>query len=358
MAFQDALQHFQRLDREAQDRISDDLQRLLDLCWTHRVRHKSRGRKSIKARNLDVYALYNRIFPNLTFGHGHMSAFLDGLTQIAHPVEVQCSIANRAGEGSEDTLGLMLRGFFGARRAASGFAELRAPAFRQLAEFVRENPNSPLLEELGRTFFHYRSHRAPASFRLYLNLHETGRAQVMNWVVGNILALPGCSNAKVGPPGQEVRADVVVMYFADQPTVDDAVRLLREFQRGRHRECFQHGIPRMLQAIEGLRGVGFGAEPPVALQETDDMLVMRARASSFGTYRSQLIEMALEYTLYEDEGKPEFIDRVVEYFRSAGISPAHPERHVNIQRLIARTRQIERLVEARQPIPDEWFIYG
>jgi hypothetical protein len=118
------------------------------------------------------------------------------------------------------------------------------------------------------------------------------------------------------------------------------------------------GVPRTVRQIDDLVGVGTGAEPPVGLKGDGTYLIMRRSSSSFGTYRQQLIELALTYTLHNGQSKDQFIQRVVRYFHMAGIDPAHPDRHVNIDRLIAIANRIELLISQGQEVPDNLQIFG
>jgi hypothetical protein len=101
-----------------------------------------------------------------------------------------------------------------------------------------------------------------------------------------------------------------------------------------------------------------GAGPPVGLGRDGDQLMMRNRAASFGSYRQALVELALEETLDKNQGKGEFVRRVVTYFKAAGIDPAQPDRHVNIEQMIRIAAYIEWCLANQQRIPENLKIGG
>jgi len=356
MAASEARRFWQTLDQQARERLSDDLQRVLDLTWSHRLDHKT---NSIAAGNANVYVLYNRILNNWTYAPAGMFTFLERLSMIGRDVEVQCSIGTGGNTQGEDELGMILRFYFGARRAASGFALVNPATFQRIIQAMRGDPNSRLLELMAQSFFHYRRTLAPCSWRIYLNVQPAERATVMRWVVNTVLPGRGCSNAKVGGPGRELRADSIVIYLDDQRAIDLALGGLRAYQSGAaDQNRFVLGVPRMVKEIPGLRGVGVGAEPPVALASDRGRLLMFTGSSSFGTYRQQLIELALAYTLYQGEGREAFGRRVVDYFDAAGIDPAHPERHVDPARLRRIAQAVEGYWARRERVPDNLAIWG
>ena len=356
MSPKDARTFWQNLDHQSRNRPSDDLQRMLDLVWSHRVSHKN---KTISGANADVYALYNRIFKNWSYTPGGMMGFLQGLTAIQIPVEVQCRIAAIPGKDKEDELGRTLRRYFGATRAASGFAQMSPGNFRVLVQFLQTDQNGHLMSLLAPTFFHYRRTQAKSEWRIYLHVNSEYRPAVMRWVLANIWRRAGCSNAKVGGPAPESRADNIVIYLRDQASTDVALQAIRSYQtREDDRKQFEHGVPRTVREVPGLVGVGTGAEPPVGIERAGGKLLLRNIAASFGSYRQALIDLALEVTLKKNEGKDVFIRRVVAYFRMAGIDPAHPDRHVNIENLIAVAEYIEWCIVNKQPIPDRLTVRG
>jgi hypothetical protein len=204
------------------NRPSDDLRRMLDIVWTHRVRHADR---SISADNADVYAIYNRIFKDWGYVPAGMVAFLEGLAQFQVDVEVQCSIKAPNLAGDEDALGMGLRTRFNAVLAPSGFAKMINHRFVRLVTYLRQNPNSSLLPLLSNTFFHYRRNLSGSQWRIYLHIQTEHRARVMGWVLANVWNK--CSNAKVGGPSREMRADNIVLYLADQAATEAVVRALR-----------------------------------------------------------------------------------------------------------------------------------
>lgn len=356
MSPRDAHNFWQNLDRQSRNRPSDDLMRMLDLVWSSRLNHKT---NTIGAGNADVYALYNRILKNWSYTPSGIMPLLQGLAGIHHPVEVQCSIAAVPGQKGEDLIGYNLRRYFGATRGASGFALMTPLNFQRLVHHLQTTQDGGLMSLLSETFFHYRRSLGDAQWRIYLHVLPDYRAQVMRWVLANIWTIPGCSNAKVGGPAKESRADNIVIYLRDQPTTEVALRALRSYQmREDDRKQFEHGVPRMVREVTDLVGVGTGAEPAVGLARFGDVLVMRNRASSFGSYRQALIELALKVTLNKNQGKDVFIRRVVSYFHAAGIDPAHPDRHVNIERLKAIADFVEERLAKGEPIPDQLIIRG
>ncbi len=170
---------------------------------------------------------------------------------------------------------------------------------------------------------------------------------------------PGLSNAKVGAPGAESRFDTIVIYLADAAAVEKALDEISAYQHSGNRVRFEHGTTRSTKLITNrkgieLVGVGTGAEPPVALYQHNQNLVMIPGASSFGSFRSTLIQFALANTLQRGQGKPEFVNRVVSYFKSVGIDPRQPHTHSIQSELQHRARVT--LQQLRNGIEPTWKV--
>lgn len=318
--------------------MSDDLKRLVDLVWSHRKDHTT---GTYSAKNVDVYGLYTRAHKITGISNAHMTAFLVRILAMNQLPEIQCSPVKKS-----DKLGRHLAKKFNAMRAPSGFALLGRQNFINLYNAALKHKN--LCKALSNTFYHFRRNLNNSTERVYLHTKPLEAINVMNFVLTQMVlrpnAHPGLSNAKVAAPNPEARFDTIVIYLSDAAALNTALSEIATYQQGGNRHRFDHGVPRSIKEVRNhngieLIGVGTGAEPPVALNRNKQDLLLEPGFSSFGSYRSELIEFALENTLRRNEGKPQFINRVADYFKAAGIDPREPHAHTNPPELIYRANQ-------------------
>jgi len=323
-----------------QSAMSHDLKQFLDLVWSHRKRHSD---NSYLARNASAYRLYTRRHKTKGIGSAEMIRFLGDILPMPQLPEIQCSIRD-----PNDELGQYLKTEFNATRAASGFTSLSRGEFTNLHQAATYD--AELCNELARTFYHFRRVRRTTKERIYLHTKPLEAITVMDFVLRQMIlqpnAHPGLNNAKVAAPNRYARFDTIVMYFSDAAAINTALSAIATYQQtGGNRQRFDHGTTRgteMITKHNGIElvGVGTGAEPPVKLakpQGSSD-LVLVPGSSSFGAYRSKLIDFALKKTLQKGEGKDQFINRVADYFHAAGIDPKQPQTHENPPELKYRAR--------------------
>lgn len=329
--------------------MSHDLQRFVDLVWSHR---KNNVTGTYSAKNVKAYRLYTRSHKTPGIGSADMIQFFQTLRTFPQVPEIQCSVTN-----PKDSLGKYLRNYFNAKRAASGFAELAATDFQDLCDEVQTEPQ--LCKALSRTFYHFRRFRGKAMERIYLHTKPREAANVMGHVLRQMVrrpnAHPGLSNAKTSAPSSSARYDSIVIYLQNTQALDAALTEIANYQQAGNRHRFEHGSSRTTRVINShggieLVGVSTGAEPPVKIIPHNDDLVLHPGGSSFGSYRSLLIDFALKNTLAKNEDKPQFVLRVVNYFRAAGIDPKAPEGHSNSAELHYLARKtLQQLKSGQEP---------
>jgi len=334
---------------QRQNAMSDDLKRFLDLAWSHR---KDNVNNTYSAGNLDAYGLYIRAQQTPGFGSADLIQFLQGVMAMPQLPEIQC-----VPDDPNDALGDYLRRRCNATSALSGFAALNHLGYQKL--LARAQANDSLCKALSRTFYHFRRNRHKSSDRIYLHTKPREALRVISHIVQHMLlqplAHPGISNAKTAAPSRESRHDTIVIYLNDTAALNLALDEIARYQQNGNRQRFSHGTSRMTKHITEhngveLVGVGTGAEPPVGLYRRGNDLLPVPGGSSFGSFRSKLIEYAMENTLDAHEGKPQFINRVANYFRAAGIDPTAPHSHSNAPELSYRARKtVEQLRNGVEP---------
>jgi hypothetical protein len=333
--------------------LSDELQSFLDLVWSHR---KDQSTGTYAATNADVYGLYTRAQRNFGVGQAAMIGFLNGILRMPELPEIQCDL-----EDEDDALGDFLWTYFNATKADSGFALLDRQNFSNLVNLARTH--SDVCSALAQTFYHFRRNLTPSADRIYLHAKPLHAIRVMEFIVTQMVCRPdvhpGLSNAKVGAPGAESRFDTIVIYLANATAVAKALDEIAAYQHAGSRVWFEPGTTRSTKLITNhkgieLTGVGIGAEPPVALYQHNKDIVTIPGASSFGSFRSKLIQFALANTLQSGQGKVEFVNRVIGYFNSVGINPRQPHTH-GIQSEL-RYRAKVTLQQLRNGIEPTWKV--
>lgn len=322
---------------------SADLQRYLDLVWSHR---KDQRTGTVAAGHADVYGLYGRIATH-PGSIADLCSFLDQLPGLAHLPEFQCTL--------QDDMGVFLRDTYGATPTASGFMTMPAHELANLAADARQHDD--LARFMAGSFCHFRRNLAAASDRIYLRLKPRAGLTVMRHIIATMLLQPlvhpGLSNAKVAAPGGEDRADGIVMYLANPAAVTTALREIARFQAlAGNRALFEQGSTRGTQAITefggtALVGVSTGAEPPFDVVIHQGRRFYVDQASSFGSFRAKLIDFALTQTLQAGGGKDRFVALALRYFSDAGIDPRQPHMHGSTPQTRRRIRDLANRMQAR-----------
>ncbi len=313
-----------------------DLQRYLDLVWSHRKDQKT---LTVSADNVDAYDLYARMATH----PGHLADvrdFLDQLPSLPYAPEFQCS------PGS--AWGIYLHDVYGAGAAPSGFMTFPAGELANLAADARLDRR--VARFMSGSFWHFRRTLATSSDRIYLRLKPRAGLTVMRHVIANMLlrplAHPDLCNAKVAAPGGQDRADGIVIYLRNPAAVTTALREIARLQgTGSNRALFEHGSTRGTLAITEhagtpLVGVSTGAEPPFDVVIHQGRRHYVNRSSSFGSFRATLIDFALARTLQAGGNKDQFVALALRYFSEAGIDPRQPHMHGSTPQTRRRIRNL------------------
>lgn len=330
-----------------QPQMSDDLQRFLDLVWSHRVVHPTKDHVGDIAAPSedDIYALYARMarFPT---GVHLVRPFLRGILTLPMLPEIQCF----------GWLTTILRDVYGATDLPGHYPHLMPDGFRRLVDDTERSPS--LAQGLAEAFFHFNRGGGGCTDRIYLHVQQPHLLTVMRYILEHMMRTPdqnpGLRTAKMGTPGGSARADSIVMYCQDQAAVRAALDGIATFQHlpGK-RELFEAGHTRGTLGIHehkgiALVGVSTGAEPPftVELHDHGDNFGVAPGSSSFGLFRCMLIQCAMIRTLNRHQDKSEFVRRTLEYFHKCGIDPHAPHQHVIPPQLRARILGVVQQVQA------------
>lgn len=187
-------------------------------------------------------------------------------------------------------------------------------------------------EELGFGFYHFRKVvGANINFRIYMNISDFRRGLYFEDIVKLIWKVDGLTNAKVAAPNFTGRSDSVVIYCTTQRAQTDILEAVREFNGPRRHRYFNDALPKLVQPVAGMKGIGKATEPPsVHLMRKGGEYLGMPMAKSFGSYRAALIFMALERTKFEKdathqtERKVAFKRRAVKYLTHGGIDVDRP----------------------------------
>lgn len=333
MSFEDALDFWRK--QEASISISPDLKAFLVTAWNYR------GRK-------DAYTLYTHEQQRTNFNSAELIQFFNSIGEI--PLSPELQIGETFAEFLDDAYGLI--------PSPGGFPKLPLSKFRMMVQhlaglnirFMEDKfKNSPegwqrfqtkfkelLQGNLTGAFLHYRrAGSQDCSERIYLSVKPAATAPVMRHVVLNMLqqiaTFPGLTNAKVSAPGHTTRADTIVMYFRNENDVKIALDELARYQEAGNRHYFLRSSPRTTRAIRQhnkieLPGVSTGAEPKgdVYVGKNGALYYKRDEISSFGSFRSTIIDFALEQTVKANGNLDGFIKKVVHYLKATGIDPTKP----------------------------------
>jgi len=300
-------------------RMSSDLQRFLDLVWSHR-----------NNPHLDIYGLYTGS-PAFTrpwvcrrrVSAAQIQTFLTGLISVGRQPQIQ---------GSQQASRLIYYRL--SRRRRRLVRRARPLTITQLRDACSDPHFDWLVQDLGAAFYHFRSRDIGVGERIYLNVRPAFATTVIRWVVDNLVfspAHPKCVNAKVGGPLED-RFDTIVIYLIDKDAVDKALAALAKYQeRLDVRNMFDHATPRTTKPISkvgsrAMQGVGIGSEPP-AVTLTEDargQLQYEKASMSFGSLRESVLKLALERTLRRGGAKADFLNEVIDLMQIMGLDPRRP----------------------------------
>lgn len=300
-------------------RMSSDLQRFLDLVWSHR-----------NDPHLDIYALYtgSPAFSRPWVTRRRVSAaqiqtFLNGIISVGREPEIQ---------GSDETYNLIN---YRPSRSQGGYVRRNRPLnITQLRDACSNPQFDWLVQDLGSAFYHFRSSNIGVGERIYLNVRPVFATTVIRWVVNNLVfsrAHPKCVNAKVGGPLED-RFDTIVIYLIDKDGVDKALAEIAKYQeRLDVRNMFDHSAPRTTKPISkvgsrAMQGVSIGSEPPslMIVENASGKLMYNRQSMSFGSLRESVFKLALERTLRKRGTKEDFLDEVIGLMQLIGLDPRRP----------------------------------
>jgi hypothetical protein len=176
--------------------------------------------------------------------------------------------------------------------------------------------------QVERSFFRFERAGADLSRvqeRIYLNVNADRAPQVMEFVVRDIVdnpgKFPGIGMAKLaGPRSVSRRAESIVIYAEDAAAVERVMQRIRAYH-GSNPDNFRATTPFMTNRI--LEGVSVGAEP-----------LGSGGAVSFGQVRARAIYSALRQSTRPGETQEQFLQRVLDALRRAGVNPDAP--HLNL----------------------------
>ena len=203
--------------------------------------------------------------------------------------------------------------------------------------------NDPLRYRGNFIHFRHPQRRAACSHRVYINLREATRALAFAAVLGKIWDIAGVRGAKVAVPGFQ-RADTALVYCTGTESQGRVVDALKDVHKNSNGNCFGRSLPKLVEHVPGMHGVGKATEPPHLHlmwegEGEEAMFVGIETGQSFGTYRAALIFTALERTEFpedrrgnmrhgvresNDETKGAFKRLVKQYFEKAGLSVTNP----------------------------------
>ncbi len=191
------------------------------------------------------------------------------------------------------------------------------------------------LDELRSKFFHYRKSRSAAVYRIYINTTPASRGALFRGILCDygVWDVNGLSNAKLSSP-DDPRADAIIIYLRTEKATELALARIAQYHKA-NKGDFCGILPKLVEHAKSgtyrMDGVGVAMEPPgFRLVSTGGNLYHIKTGQSFGSYRAELIYMALERTRLKVENQSErqrktaFKNRVEKYFRHAGIDPDHP----------------------------------
>jgi hypothetical protein len=148
--------------------------------------------------------------------------------------------------------------------------------------------------------------------RIYMNVHPDHAADVMAFLVRDVLQRNGVLEAKVATPSGLVnRADSIVVYSRSLADVDWALGRVAEYQ-STHRDHFLPDLPAATKPR--MVGVSTAAEPAESL-----------KAGSFGTYLANTIGKAMGSQPAPRDFE-DFRQRVRSRMKADGVDPDHPDR--------------------------------
>lgn len=147
--------------------------------------------------------------------------------------------------------------------------------------------------------------------RIYINVHPDHGAEVMGFIVRELLGRPGIASTKLADPsGLQHRADSILIYAVSLADVDWCLGRLSEYQ-ATHHDHFLPDLPAATRPRKGLTGVGTAAQPA-------------RNSDSFGSYLSRTAQAAMHQPPPSDFA--EFRARVRALMTADGVDPDRPDR--------------------------------
>lgn len=205
-------------------------------------------------------------------------------------------------------------------RPAGAISNLQSGARGNLADLARTG--QLVGPQVERTFLRFE--RAGADLRqvgerVYLNVKADEATGVMRTVVRDIVdnpsQFPGVSMAKLaGPASVSGRAESIVIYTENAAAATRVVERMRTYQLA-NPSRFQRTTPFMTERV--MEGISLGSEP-----------IGSGGAVSFGVARSRAIIRAVETSVARGESQEQFMQRVLDALRAAGVNPNAP--HLNL----------------------------
>ncbi|TYC49151.1 hypothetical protein FMN50_24095 [Rhodobacterales bacterium] len=160
--------------------------------------------------------------------------------------------------------------------------------------------------DLKGRFIHFIKEDRSVTDRIYVNLRNKHRGQAFGRILKRIWDVEGMSSAKIEVPGGGPRADAMVIYCRNEKTTEEVVGKIRGYQ-AKHPDFFGGSLPKLVKHFDGLKGVGYGKEPPRMLPirtRSGRFLGKATNQQSFGRYRATLIFIALEQTEFPQTVDP------------------------------------------------------
>jgi len=184
---------------------------------------------------------------------------------------------------------------------------------------------------IGHAFVHFSISRAKATVhRIYINVKTAHAGEVFRSLVTDLAKDPHMASAKVAGPLCRKRSDTIVMYLNDTPGREQVIETIRKYY-DKNKNKFEYSTPKLTTPVKDMPGVATAMEPPhLSLVSSGGKYYGQKASQSFGTYRAQLIFMALDRTKSsrpdqsDDDRFDAFKHRVGKYFQQAGIDPDRP----------------------------------
>ena|SRR5271157_59424 len=197
-----------------------------------------------------------------------------------------------------------------------------------------------LLADLWDEFYHVLSDSfAPEGVKKRVYIHvaaplDLNTVRVMQVLVPRLDVDKGFQEVKTVGPGGTTQLDSIVAYCDD----DDAVQKVLTALRDAGLQCLKEGLPKIVQPVQGLQGVGVADEPPdvqITGKFNKDAFkkgITNPEGHSFGTFLAKLTWMALEEPKKTNKAN-DFVENMLLLFQICKIDPKQPHLHPQAQDL-------------------------